>query len=139
MTLNEVGNDEARLASCSLTCQDPPNHRTDTICANQELCVHNPSRLCRLLDVVGVVVFLQSAHQVEVDLNAILERDYGLAVPFPPCASGCPDEWKEITFRSRSRILSTSIWASRCRKVFDKKDSHRLELRAQIVARVGYA
>jgi hypothetical protein len=32
-----------------------------------------------------------------------------------------------------------SIWASRCRKVFDNKDSHCLELRAQIVARVEYA
>jgi hypothetical protein len=32
-----------------------------------------------------------------------------------------------------------SIWASRCRTVFDNKDSHCLELRSQIVARVEYA
>jgi hypothetical protein len=32
-----------------------------------------------------------------------------------------------------------SIWASRCRKVFDNKESHCLQLRAQIVARVEYA
>jgi hypothetical protein len=32
-----------------------------------------------------------------------------------------------------------SIWASRCRKVFDNKDSHCLKLRVQIVARVEYA
>jgi hypothetical protein len=30
------------------------------------------------------------------------------------------------------------IWASRCRKVFDDKDSHFLEIKSQIIARVEY-